>query len=225
MDKGNVVVRVLSGEGAEVPVATIRDIDAFMGAVLPAEVWQRVNAGEMAEIELLAVPISVPKDVPEEDYALLHDTARQHAQSIAGLQIGMFFDITLHYRVGDEEWVPVHETAGDIMLDITIPSDVPRDDTTHYMLHAHGGETALLHDLHEDADIIAIETNLFSTYALAFTAQDDVCPLCGFCPHPLGICIFIWLLIIAAIVVVIIIVYKNCSEIHGLALIIGYPIV
>ncbi len=67
----------------------------------------------------------------------------------------------------------------------------------------------MLHDLHEDSSIISIETSRFSTYALAFTAQDDACPLCSFCPHPLGICIFIWLLNIVAVVLISIVVYKK----------------
>jgi hypothetical protein len=35
------------------------------------------------------------------------------------------------------------------------------------------------------------------------------CPICHFCPQPLGLCIFIWLMIIIVIVVVIIIVLKK----------------
>ena len=40
-------------------------------------------------------------------------------------------------------------------------------------------------------------------------ADPDACPICGFCPQPLGICIFIWLLILLVIVVVLIIVLKR----------------
>ena len=45
--------------------------------------------------------------------------------------------------------------------------------------------------------------------------QEDKCSLCGFCPHPLGLCIFIWIAIIVAvvvIVVVIIVVMKKKSK-------------
>ena len=34
----------------------------------------------------------------------------------------------------------------------------------------------------------------------------DKCALCGFCPQPLGLCIFIWIAIAAAIVVILIVV-------------------
>ncbi|MBR7021722.1 MAG: hypothetical protein IKI15_11845 [Lachnospiraceae bacterium] len=43
-------------------------------------------------------------------------------------------------------------------------------------------------------------------------AKKDKCPLCGFCPQPLGLCIFIWLAIIIVIVVVVIIVVKKTGK-------------
>ena len=36
--------------------------------------------------------------------------------------------------------------------------------------------------------------------------HSDSCPICHFCPQPLGLCIFIWILIAAAVVVVIVVV-------------------
>ena len=40
-------------------------------------------------------------------------------------------------------------------------------------------------------------------------AKKDKCPICGFCPQPLGLCIFIWIAIIIVVVVVVIIVVKK----------------
>jgi hypothetical protein len=42
--------------------------------------------------------------------------------------------------------------------------------------------------------------------------KDDKCPLCHFCPQPLGLCIFIWLLIIIVVVVVAIVVVKKLGK-------------
>ena len=36
--------------------------------------------------------------------------------------------------------------------------------------------------------------------------EEDSCSLCGFCPVPLGLCIFIWLIIVIAAVLIIAIV-------------------
>lgn len=44
------------------------------------------------------------------------------------------------------------------------------------------------------------------------TAKKDSCPICHFCPQPLGLCIFIWLIIlivIAAVIIVIVIMKKK----------------
>ena len=34
------------------------------------------------------------------------------------------------------------------------------------------------------------------------------CPICGFCPEPLGLCIFIWLVIILVVLAILFVVYK-----------------
>ncbi len=36
--------------------------------------------------------------------------------------------------------------------------------------------------------------------------KESKCPLCGFCPQPLGLCIFIWILIIVVLIVVVVVV-------------------
>ena len=43
-------------------------------------------------------------------------------------------------------------------------------------------------------------------------AKKDKCPLCGFCPQPLGLCIFIWIAIIIVIAVVVIVVVKKSKK-------------
>jgi hypothetical protein len=42
--------------------------------------------------------------------------------------------------------------------------------------------------------------------------KKDKCPICGFCPQPLGLCIFIWIAIIIVIAVVVIIVVKKSRK-------------
>ncbi len=38
------------------------------------------------------------------------------------------------------------------------------------------------------------------------------CPICHFCPQPLGLCVFIWLLILIAVIVVIVIILKKAGK-------------
>lgn len=42
--------------------------------------------------------------------------------------------------------------------------------------------------------------------------EKKTCPICHFCPQPLGICIFIWLLILLAVIVIIVIVVRRKSK-------------
>ena len=42
--------------------------------------------------------------------------------------------------------------------------------------------------------------------------KKDKCWLCGFCPQPLGLCVFIWLAIIIVITVVIVIVVRKINK-------------
>ena len=37
-------------------------------------------------------------------------------------------------------------------------------------------------------------------------AKKDKCWLCGFCPQPLGLCIFIWLLIILVVIIIVVVI-------------------
>ena len=73
-----------------------------------------------------------------------------------------------------------------------------------------------------DASIIAVDEDstvadgatLIATQAkteevVTEKPKKDKCSLCGFCPHPLGICIFIWIAIIVIIVVIVILVLKK----------------
>ncbi|MBQ3665091.1 MAG: hypothetical protein II919_03180 [Lachnospiraceae bacterium] len=39
--------------------------------------------------------------------------------------------------------------------------------------------------------------------------KEDKCSICGFCPHPLGLCIFIWIAILIVIIVIVIIIVRK----------------
>ena len=51
-----------------------------------------------------------------------------------------------------------------------------------------------------------------NTHVSEVTQEKNKCWLCGFCPCPLGLCIFIWLLILIVIIVVVIIILKKVQK-------------
>ena len=59
------------------------------------------------------------------------------------------------------------------------------------------------------------ESSLTDSAVQKTAEKEDKCPICGFCPQPLGLCIFIWIAIVVVIIVivaVIIIARKKKSE-------------
>lgn len=211
---GSIILIITQTDGNE-SIVTVKDTEALVRAALPAEVLERVKNGRTVEIELTVLHIYA--EVPEEDMALLESAREDYAQAVEDLQIGAYLDISLRYRFGSEAWVPIHQAAEDMELIIDIYAELLNEIATYFMLRVHEGVVVLLNDLDDEASTITIKSKLFSTYALAYTLGDvtdkDIqeieainrrnegrCWLCGFCPHPLGICIFIWLLITIAII-------------------------
>lgn len=212
------------GSGAIIITITGADGQPAMVTVTDSEAFARAEAGETVEIELSVIHIYA--DVPKDDKALLEGALEEYARAIEGLEMGMYLDISLRYRMSDGAWISVAETAGEIELAIDIPDELLAEDATYFLLRAHGGAAALLQDLDGEAATVTIKTNLFSSYALAYTLaevtdaalkaadeinrhQAGVCGLCGFCPHPLGVCVFLWLLAAAVAVTVIVVVNRK----------------
>lgn len=227
---GSIIIIIAEADGQQTMV-TVEDSEAFVRAVLPADILARAEVGETVEIELSVIHIYT--DVPEGDKKLLEEALKEYAQAIEDLEIGMYLDISLRYRVGDGEWMPVTEPTEEIELAIDIPGELLAEEATYFLLRAHDGIVTLLYDLDREAATITIKTNLLSTYALAYTlsevtdeaikAADKInrrhqgaCGVCGFCPHPLGICIFIWLLIVATAVIIIIVISRKTRKKVGI---------
>lgn len=130
---------------------------------------------------------------------------------------------------GDAEWTIMGNTdrevkAGELecaLLSLvnsertSIPADTEIELRCRYYCYQQG-----LDDIYSDySKVISFGTDEISEGGSETTgeteesgenaAAKDKCPICGFCPRPLGLCIFIWLAIIAVIVVVIIIIAKS----------------
>ena len=102
----------------------------------------------------------------------------------------------------------------------TIAKDTPIEIRCRYRC----GQTGLDDIYSEYSKVLTFETteignNLLPTPTAGATAddptptpeqkKDDKCPICHFCPQPLGLCIFIWIAIIIVIAVVVIIIVKK----------------
>ena len=207
--EGSVRVTVVSDEYQS--AAGVADTAAVANAVLTPEQKQLVNNGESIEIRVEVTDISEQvsredKDIIESglsDYKVTDDTAGQ-AQS--ELTLGAYIDISMYMRIGDGDWDAITQVGEPIEVVIGIPDNLLSDGRTYYIARSHEGTFALLDDMDREPDTITIKTELFSTYAIVYRQTPGEgtvgsrCGLCHICPTFLGICCFIWSVIILAVI-------------------------
>ena len=92
----------------------------------------------------------------------------EKAAKMLGKNVGGYVDITLTKQVGKQEPVVVSETKEDIYVCIVIPENL-RGHNYYQIIREHKNETKLLYDTDNDPNTITVPTNLFSTYAIAYS--------------------------------------------------------
>jgi len=85
-----------------------------------------------------------------------------------GKNVGGYVDITLTKQVGNQKPVIVSETQEDIYVCIEIPEKL-RQQNYYQIVREHNNEIKLLYDTDNAPNTITVPTNLFSTYAIAYT--------------------------------------------------------
>lgn len=220
LGEGGIRLTIVTREG-ETSIVTVADTRQLILGVLSKAELERVRAGELAEIEIDVQHVFDTVSTADKDR--IDQAVEEFAAALEGLQLGAYLDISIRCRVGDD-WRPVTEMNEEIELTIDIPEELQANDATYFIIRLHEGYTVLLHDLDDDATTLTLRSRLFSTYAIVYTLQpvadealrqaDDIsrqqekCGLCGFCPHPLGLCIFIWLAILAVVVVAVVLILR-----------------
>lgn len=78
-----------------------------------------------------------------------------------------YLDISLLKKVGEQEETPITNTTSLIKVTFAIPSDFIGK-AEYSVIRVHGDETTALEDKDSDPNTVTIETDKFSTYALAY---------------------------------------------------------
>lgn len=212
VDAGAVIV-IVNNIDENLCTAQAADAVAVANAVLTEEEIARVSAGETVEIRIDVERID--ERVSEQDKALIEQGIGEAQEETAGLTVGMYVDISMFLRRGKGEWSAVHETNEPVEIVIDMPEELSGLDADFYIARAHAGECTLLQDLDDEAETITIETERFSTYAIAYRLTDvgaGLCSLCHICPTFLGICYFIWLAVIIAAVIIVMLVWRRKKD-------------
>ncbi|WP_105203284.1 InlB B-repeat-containing protein [Neobittarella massiliensis] len=88
-----------------------------------------------------------------------------------GRTIGMYMDISVLKQVGGQAAEPITATSSPIQIAVTIPPSLRAPGRSYVMLRAHGGQVDILPDLDSQSDTITINSDRFSTYAIAYTDE------------------------------------------------------
>lgn len=216
VNQGAVIVTVNNMDETR---CTVQAADAVevANAVLSQEHISRVSEGETIEIRIDVERIDDRVNSADKD--LIEREIEKTQEKMPGLAVGMYVDISMFLRRGEGEWNAVHEIDEPIEIVIDMPEELRELTADFYIVRAHAGEYTLLPDLDDAAETITIETERFSTYAIAYRLTDEKterCSLCHICPTFLGICYFIWLLLAgAAVLAVIVIFYRRRKDKKG----------
>ena len=212
---GAVVVTVECKD--QVYTAGVADTAAVANAVLEPEQSALVNNGETVEIRIEVKDIS--GSVPEQDMEVIEKGIEEYREEVPGLTLGKYVDLSMFVRVGTSDWNAVTATGEPIEVVIGIPEELRAEGRTYYIIRSHEGVHTFMSDMDSEQDTITISTDMFSSYAIAYLQLDETgmgekCGLCHICPTFLGICYFIWLVVIiaAAFVAGIVILYRKRAE-------------
>lgn len=204
---GAVVVTVICTE--QDYSAGVEDTAAVANAVLTQTHMELVSNGEIIEIRIDMKDIS--SQVPEQDKEVIENGVEAYSEEIPGLTLGMYVDISMFVRNGQEDWKAVTETTEPIAVVIGIPEGLLEDGREYYIIRAHDGEYTLMNDTDDASDTITINTDRFSSYAIAWQETENAgikCGFCHICPAFLGICCFVWLAAAAVIILIVFVIIR-----------------
>ena len=206
LELGNGTVRVTVVCEEQEYTAGVSDTAAVVRAVLTPVQLQSVAAGENIEIRVDVKDIS--GNVPKKDKSAIENGMKEYRKEMPDLILGMYVDISLFMKIGEADWNAVTGTEEPIEVVIGIPLKLQSTDREFFIIRSHEGEYTLLTDMDDAPDTVTIHTDRFSAYAIAYkhvsqTPQAGKCSLCHICPTFLGICYFVWLILIMAVLLIV----------------------
>lgn len=214
--EGTVTVMVVCEE--QEYTAGVSDTAAVVSAVLTPAQLQSAAAGENIEIRVEVKDIS--GNVPEKDKSVIENGIKEYHKEMPDLVLGMYIDISLFVKIGEADWNAVTGTVEPIEVVIGIPQKLQSIAREFFIIRSHEGEYTLLTDVDDAPDTVTIHTDRFSAYAIAYkqvsqTPQAAKCSLCHICPTFLGICYFVWLILIMAVLLIVFRVIRRKRSFAG----------
>ena len=90
-------------------------------------------------------------------------------------KLGQYIDVNLLKLIGDSQ-EKITETKAPITVIFEVPEALRGEGRNYSVIRVHGDETTVLPDTDNDPNTVTIETDKFSTYALAYSEKSTVTP-------------------------------------------------
>lgn len=167
-DSGNNAGNVIKDTpvvGANAPQTALNNsVDTLKNLVLTPEELAQVAGGATAKIYLDIQDIS--STISQEEKSLI-------AGNLGNETLGMYIDLSLYKKVGDNEPVKITNPNGKISISIKIPAQLINTDgtknRTYKIIRIHNGIASVIEGTYDPAtQLFTFETDAFSTYALAY---------------------------------------------------------
>lgn len=169
---GNVKVEVDSQTGAP-GVNIVTPIEMLLD-IIPLTEQEKEDIRNGSVLSLRLKMVDIINTISQEEKDLI---ASELKKSLPGYIIGKYLDLTLQKDINGEVTI-LSELNGMMRIEIQVPEDCKNKDVSvkreFAVIRVHNGETTVLKDLDDNDDTITIETDCFSTYAIAYkdSAED-----------------------------------------------------
>ncbi len=132
--------------------------------LLTAEEMDLISSG--VEVEITLSVHNADATVTETERALVTAVVEQAKTETT---VALYLNIDLTKAVGTAEKTAITETEQMVLIVIDIPEELQGDNRKFTVIRVHEGEAAELQDLDNSPETVTIQTDRFSTYALAYT--------------------------------------------------------
>ena len=146
--------------------AVSADPDTLKEGVLNAGDQELIAQGLDIHLELIVA--DADESVPPEDKTAVDACIDKNCP---GYVVGQYLDVSILKTVEGRTPTEVHETTCPIRLVISVPNDLRVKGRTFCIIRVHDDVATVLKDQDSEPNTITIETDLFSTYAIAYTDE------------------------------------------------------
>ena len=161
---GTISKEAISGKNA-LETDFAGDKETVMGAVLTEAERKLPGLGKNLSVRLIA----------EEAGTAVPSADRQLAEAVEGYKIAQYINVSLEKEI-DGKTEEVSHTASPVRITFTVPSALKgKDEREFAVIRVHDGAAVVLEDLDSAAETVTVETDCFSTFALAYTAEERLC--------------------------------------------------